>query len=889
MTDLWWYESIGFKDVYWTGLRAQGTLFTVFGVLGIIIIGANLLFTVRSAPEPTLFRPDDPVARVRAQALPLARRVAVWSSVVIGLIAGLAMTAAWRSYLLIQNSVTVGTSDPVFERDLGFYLFSLPFQRALTAWIFGVLIVSLLLSVLGHLMLGGIQPEATPGNRVAGAVRGHLSVLAGLLILVQAFMYRLDQFDLLYSARGQVTGASYTDVNAELPALKLLFLIALVCSLLFFANAWFRNWALPGSGLALLLVTAVIAGGIYPAAVQRFRVTPNERERERIYIERNIKATREAFNLDKVSLEPFPAKGDVTAQAVRDNEETVSNVRLWDPLVLIDNYLNLQRIKQYYEFVDVDVDRYMLDGQLRQVMLSAREISLGGVEDVAQTWLNEHLVYTHGNGIVASRVDRVTTEGQPAFVAQNVPTENVQGFPEVKQARIYFGELDSPYAVVGGEQGELDFPKGEGFEENTYAGKGGISMGSIIRRAAFAWRFGDVNLLISGAISKDAQILFNRSVTERIAKALPFVTPDRDPYITVVDGRLTWIVDGYTTSDMWPYAQRVEFGEVARMVSGSGNYIRNSLKIAVDAEDGSVTAYEWDTEDPILKAWRGVYPKAVQDKSEIPQEMLDHVRYPEGLFEVQTAIWENYHITDADNFYSKEDAWRIALDPRGTGDSLSGQPLVPPYYVLLRLPGEEELEFVLVRPFTPNGRQNMTGYMVAKGDANNFGELVTYQLPKSKAVFGPEQVHARISNDPVISSQLNILDQRGSTVIRGNILIVPIEESLLYVQPIYVRGTGTSLPELKFVVVVSGQDVKFGATLDEALAKVFGDSPPEPGPDPSPEPPSADVSVLLQRALDAETAAQVALREGDFAEYGRQRDRTRRFLEQAEEASRNGG
>lgn len=889
LTDLWWYDSVQATSVMWKGLRAQGLLALGFGTLAVVLIVANLGIAIRLAPEATLFRPEDPLGRARAQILPYLRRIILGIGIFVGLIAGLGMTAAWRSFLLAGNAVEVGRVDPVFNRDLGFYFFTLPFQKAVTTWAFSVLLVTLLVTTLAHLFLGGIRPEAQRGRRVVPGVRAHLSVLAGVIVLVQAWVYRLDQYDLLFSTRGQVTGASYTDVNAELPALKLLVLIAIVAAVLFFINARVRNLALPASGLALLMLTAIVAGGIYPALVQRFRVTPNELEKERTFIERNLEATKFGFGIDSVETTTYEAR-DATAADVEGNEETMSNVRLWDPTILHDTFLNLQRVTQFYEFNDVDVDRYEVDGNRRLVMLSARELNLAGLSESARTWLNEHLRYTHGYGIVASRVDRVTAEGQPALIAKDLPVAVSQGLPEITQPRIYFGESDAQeYAIVGTNQAELDYPIGSSEStsaDNSYGGTGGVPMGSVFRRAMFAWRFGDVNLLISGAISGEAKILFNRRILDRVQRVLPYATLDGDPYMAIVDGRLTWIVDGYTTSENLPYSERIDFDQVSNRIRGGGSYIRNSLKITVDAEHGTIDAYAWDETDPLLQAWRAAYPGIVKDKSEMPAGVLEHVRYPEGLFEIQTDLWTRYHITSAADFYSKQDAWRISGDPTTTATLEGGtaSPRVAPYYMLMELPGETEATFVLVRPFSPPGnRPNLTGYMIVRADAGaKYGELLTLRM-QGDQVNGPEQVHARINTDPVISPKLSLLERAGSRVIRGNLLILPLNGSLLYVQPIYVEGQGSRLPELKLVAVVSGETIKAGATLAESLRMVFGAAPPTDG-GPGPEP-SRDVAELLQAALEADAAAQQALRNGDFAEYGRQQERMRGLLERAAEAA----
>jgi uncharacterized membrane protein (UPF0182 family) len=712
-------------------------------------------------------------------------------------------------------------------------------------------------------------------------------VLLGLIVLVKAWGYRLDQFGLLFSSRGpQVTGASYTDTHAQLPALKLLMILAIIISVLFFVNARFKNWLLPIGGIALLLLTSIVAGGIWPTAVQRLSVTPNERLRERLYIQRNIDATRFAYGINKVEVKPFSASAPLQASDISKSQSTVQNIRLWDPGVLINQYLSLQRIKQYYEFLPAaaDVDRYQFNGAERQVMLAAREISPTHLSSQAQTWLNTHLVYTHGYGVVASRVDRVTGEGQPDFIIQNIPPASDEGGPAITEPRIYYGEHEETnFVVVDTNQKELDYPSGDAFTQYTYQGTGGIKLSNFFKRAAFAWRFRDVNLLISGAITKDSRLMFRRVVPDRIQRIAPFIQLDSDPYIAIIDGRLKWIVDGYTSTAMLPYSQRLNFGAVSdNSVTGVGNYIRNSVKFVVDAKDGTIDSYAWDATDPILQAWMKIFPSSFKPKSAMSPGLLAHVRYPEGLFKLQTYQYSNYHMTAADDFYAKQDSWLVANDPNSP-TSAGGTSPVTPYYLLMKLPDEKGLDFVLVRPFTPVQRQNLTAYMVAHADPLDYGRLVTYAFPSGDTTFGPEQVQARINQDPLVSQQLTLWGQQQSTVIKGNILIVPIANSLLYVQPLYLQGQGANIPELKRVVAVSGGNVKMGDTLDQALAAIFGKAAPSviEGGTAS----GKSLKDLIAEAILHDQRAQEALKNGDFATYGTEIAAERKALDEAAKAA----
>ncbi|MCA1832626.1 MAG: UPF0182 family protein [Actinobacteria bacterium] len=719
------------------------------------------------------------------------------------------------------------------------------------------------------------------GARATAAVKAHISVLLGLLVFLKAYGYRLDQYGLLYSPRGTVTGASYTDVNAQLPALRLLVIMAIVVGILFFVNTRVRGWTIPVAGIGLLFLTSILAGGAYPALVQRLRVTPVERIREQPFIQRNIKATRAAYGIDErtVSVENFAGDTALDKATLNRNRPTIDNVRLWTPTteVLGNTYGQLQRIRQYYEFLDIDVDRYLVAGQERQVMIAAREMSQAALAPGARSWLNTHLVYTHGNGVVASRVDRVTSQGQPDFIVENVPPVSSEGMPTPADARIYFGESqDTPYTIVRSGVDELDYPQGSTFKGNRYDGIGGVQLSGTLRRWAFAWRFRDANLLLSSAIKSDSRLLFRRGIQERVRQVAPFLKLDHDPYVVLTSGHLVWVQDAYTTTNMYPYSDRRDFGAIAGPfgVTGGGNYIRNSVKAVVDAADGTITLYVMQPDDPIIQAWQKVFPGSFKPASAVPADLRAHFRYPEDLFNIQTSLYTTYHITDANDFYSKEDAWDIPNDPTNTSSFL------PPYYVVMRLPGDTKASYLLFRPFTPNGRKNLTAWLAARSDPENYGKLQAFVLPKQKNALGPEQIEAQIQQDPKVSEAQTLLGARGagSSFLYGNLLTIPIEKSLLYVQPIYLASEGSQIPELKRVVAVSGEDVSIGNTLADALAGLVGETVSAPN---EPEEPSVTLADLIASALAHYARAQDALKKGDFAAYGREQAAMKSAMDRA--------
>jgi uncharacterized membrane protein (UPF0182 family) len=893
-TEILWFREVGFGKVFWASVWTRLGLGAVFGLIFALLFLLNL-WIVRKITNPArMFTvPDQILERYRATLQPYMKWGVIGAAALFGIFAGSSASVKWQQYLLFRHSVKFNQLDPVFHKDIGFFVFRLPFERFVFSWFFTVLVLITLVVAAAHYFMGGIRPQQR-GDRVAPEVRAHLSVLLGLIVMLKAWGYRLDQFNLLYSSRGQVTGASYTDRHAQLPALKLLVIIALIVSVLFFVNARFKNWLLPVGGIGILALTSIVAGGIWPAAVQRLSVAPNERIKERPYIALNIAATRNAFDINKVEPVQFGGTGDLKASDIANNQSTVENIRLWDPAVLINQYVSLQRIKQYYEFLgSADVDRYNFISGERQVMLAAREIDLTGLSSEAKTWINTHLVYTHGFGVAASRVDRVTGEGQADFIIKDIPAKVSEGGPQITEPRIYFGENNgsgaSPFVVVDSKQLELDFPQGDQFAQYKYDGTGGIRLNNFLKRAAFAWRFRDINLLISDAITVDSRIMFRRTVPDRIRRVAPFVTLDSDPYIAIIDGRLQWIVDGYTTTSMYPYSQRINFGQTSdQSIVGSGNYVRNSVKFLVDAKNGTVTGYVWDDKDPVLQAWMKVFPGIFKPKSAMSESLLKHVRYPEGLFKLQTDRYANYHIASPDNFYSKEDAWVVGNDPTfqlNNGVLSFSAPKMPPYYVLMKLPDSKNLDFVLVRPFTPVGRPNMTAYMVAHSDPEDYGKLVTYVFKRSDSIFGPEQIQARINQDPLVSQQISLWNQQNSKVTYGNLLIIPMANSLLYVQPLYLSGQGANFPELKRVVAVQGGEVQMGDTLQQALGAIFGKAAPSAIEGGGPATSGKTVAQLITQAIQHYQAAQDALKRGDFATYGAEIAAEQKSLQAAQAAA----
>jgi uncharacterized protein len=908
-TDLLWFREIDKTTLFWGMLRTKLFIGLLAGLGTAAIVGVNLWMVERLAPRyglTVVARPQ--VERARAVLSPYLRPLRIGIAAFLGLVVGLQASGLWQTFLQWRNRVPFGQRDALFNRDVGFYVFELPFQRAVFGWLFTTLVLTTLLVAAGHYILGGIRPQAET-NRIAAQAQSHLCVLLGLIVALKAWGYWLDKYQLLFSSRGVVAGASYTDVKAQLPALEVLFWVALICAGMFFWGARRGGLMVPLISIVLLAGVSLIMGGIVPAVFQRFRVEPQELVRERPYIEKNLAATRSAFNLEQVQTKPFQASDDLTQKALAANRPTIDNIRLWDPEVLRPGVRNLQAIAQYYNFTDVDVDRYPISGNPRQVMISVREVDPNGLAESARTWQNLHLAYTHGYGMVAVQVNTAAQGGQPDFIVQGFDTENA-AIP-VDQPRVYFGEPppNAPeFVVANSAQGEYDAPSlsGETNKLFNYDGEGGVKLSDIGRRLAFAVRFRDINLLISDNVKNDSRLMFNRDVRDRVEKAAPFLQWDGDPYAVVVGGKIMYVRDGYTTSSNYPYAQRIDLGDAARRneigsrgVEGIGNYIRNSVKAVVDAYTGQVTLYAFDEQDPILATWRKAFPNLFRPAAEIPDNLRSHLRYPEDLFSIQTWIYASYHINSPDDFYSKEDFWALPDDRSGeirrqedTGGLAAATSVkARPYYLLTKLPDRPAPEFVLVMPFTPNGKENMVSYLAAQADPDDYGKLTLFSLARSRTILGPTQVNARILATPAISSSLTLLNQQGSRAILSNLLIVPVNQSLLYVQPIFVQSAApNSFPLLQRVAVFYNNQVGYAENLTDAIAQVVSGqqatpTPPDDGgatPTPSPPTPgNQSVQSLLTQANNEYKAAQNALADHDLAEYQAHIDRMGQLIQQA--------
>ena len=900
--DVLWYREIGFSQVFWKILWTKMLLGLVFGAVFFAILYANLLIVRTTTPRYRAMTPEQEILeRYRLALEPYAWWLIPLVAGVIAAFVGYAVTTRWQTFLLWRSSggVTFGVLDEQFRRDVSYYVFALPWFRFVQGWLFSALVGVTFITAAAHYLWGGIRPQA-PGlvDKVSPQVKAHLSVLLGLIVLIKAWGYYLGQFGLVVSPRGIVAGASYTDVHAHLPALRILAVIAVVCAVLFLVNIRLRGWALPVIAVALLALVSITAGAAYPAFIQRFRVEPQEPQLERPFIQRNIDATRDAFALSDVQLEPRTVDTAITSEDVANNGSTIGNIRVWRPSILQANFESLQRIRQYYEVRDVDVDRYDVEGERRVLMVSAREIAQEQIPGGGATWQNQHLIYTHGYGSVAAQVNTATAEGAPIFVLRDIPATGALA-EQLTQPRVYFGEgHDVEYVIVGSEAEELDYQApGEDQQITTeYTGRGGIGIGSLVRRALFAWRFRDVNLLISGVIDGDSRIMIYQDIIERVPRAAPFLRFDGDPYAAIVDGRIKWIWDAYTTSDQYPYSQPVEPSGVASattvdapLLSSSVNYVRNSVKVVVDAYDGTITYYLADPTDPIALAWRNAFPELFAPIEQALPELREHFRYPENLFQVQASQFVNYHVTDPDVFYQKQDFWQIPEDPtqdEDVTDSTSVSEPMRPYYLLMRLPGEEQESFVLIMPFTPASRPNMVGWMAAHSDPLDYGHLLAFEFPAGVSIDGPSQAFARINQDPQFSSERTLLSQAGSDVLFGDLLVIPLEDAFLYVVPVYVRAQRGAIPELTRVVVVNGGVVGLGDTIQEAIAESLGEAPPPP-PDGGEEPPTGGgdvrgrVGALMQEALEHFAAAEAALTEGDLATYQSEIERAQAAIEEA--------
>jgi len=912
-TDWLWFGSVEKTEIFTTTLTVRIALFAIFGLIMGLPLGLVMWWAYRTRPTYRGLTPEQASLERYRMSIDGARRViTIVASLAAGVLAGIAGAGEWQQFLMWRNATDFGQVDPQFGLDLGFYTFTLPFIQFLLGFGFTVLIVCTLAAVVVQYLYGGLRLQPK-GDRASAAAQVQISLLIALLLILKAASYWFDRFALVTKSENLVagfTGLKYTDVNAVLPSLTILTFVALMVAALFIVNIFRRHWALPVLGVGLMLLTGIVVGVIYPMIVQQFQVRPSEQVKETPYIQRNIDATRDAYNIADSQVTDYEGSvSSPSAQTLKASTGTLGNIRLLDPDVVSPTYNQLQQIRGYYAFANqLDIDRYSLDGKERGSVVAVREINLAGIPDGQRNWSNDKLVYTHGYGMVSAYDNTALSNGQPDFYESEIPTT---GLLNLEQPRVYFGENSPQYSIVGASKGstpiELDYPDDaspSGQKTNTYQGTGGVGMGGFFDRLVFATKFQDFNILLSDLVNADSRILWDRAPAQRVEKVAPFLTVDEDSYPIVVDGRIKWVVDAYTTSNDYPYSSRVSLADAisdssttrltnsAMAPTDQLNYMRNSVKAIVDAYDGTVTLYQWDDSDPVLKTWMKAYPEIVVPRSTMPANILEHVRYPRDIFKVQRTILSRYHVTDAATFYNGTDVWIVPFDP-----TLSpAQVFQPPYYLSLQMPGDTSTNFSLTTTFAPQRRQTLAAFMSVSSDpAHEYGKLKILQLPSNTTIPGPQQVQNNFESDPNVSSQLSLLRRGGSEVQLGNLLSLPFNDGLLYVEPVYIRASTDGYPLLRKVLVGYGSNVAMEDTLDVALAKVFNVSPtaiPEkdPGtnqdptsesangdtitPAPQPKPSAtanADPAKELALAIAAANAAfeqgQTALRKGDFTAY----------------------
>ena len=874
LTEIWWFDTVGFTGVFWTRLTWQILIWVATLVVYILFLWGNYRLAMRDKPQSHLRLIINGNWNIYSKGIVNYSALIIIS--LVGLIAASSSIDSWETVLKYLHSSSFGSSEPIFGQDIGFYVFRLPLYELIYTWLWGLIISAAIASSLVYGFNGSISsaPMARMGVRISKSARIHLSLLGSAIAFLLGWGFWLARYKLLYSPEGAVFGAGYTDVNARLIAYQLLSILAVVVAVLLIVSTRQRTIILPLGGIGLFFVTLVLANHLYPWFTQKFVVNPNELVKEKPYIQHNIKFTQAAYHLDDVQRQNYAAEANLNLQSLADNQSTIDNIRLWDYRPLLSTYRQLQEIRLYYKFRDVDVDRYNLNGNYQQVMLSARELAFDRVPQKAQTWVNQRLKYTHGYGLVMSPVDRVTSDGLPELYIKNIPpVSNVD--LEIKQPAIYYGEETDNYIFTGTTTPEFDYPLGDANAFTNYKGKGGVPLSSIWRRLAYTYDFRSLQILISNYFTNQSKIHYYREIPERIKQIAPFLELDRDPYIAVINGKLQWIVDAYTISDRYPYSEPVRETKILPRNSRV-NYIRNSVKVVVDAYDGSLQFFVVDEQDPIIATYRQIFPDLFISRDNTPAEIQTHFRYPLDLFELQAKMYLSYHMSDPEVFYNREDLWSF---PRQVYEG--NEVLVEPYYMIVKLPGEEEAGFILILPFTPAKKDNAIAWMAARSNGEDYGKLLLYSFPKQKLVYGPRQIEARIDQTPQISQQFTLWSQAGSKVIRGDLLVIPIEQSLLYIEPVYLRAEQGELPELKRVIVAYDKAVVMEDNLEQALASIFGKRQVKKTVS-TPTTPTIDKQdvTLIESALETYQKAQEALRQGNWGEYGSYQQKLGDILEQ---------
>jgi uncharacterized membrane protein (UPF0182 family) len=912
-TEYLWFDHLGFSSVYITVLLAQLGTGVAFGLVCFLALGLHILL-IRKFSKPrqdwTISTPDGQMMDVADLVRKVSTPVVVAAALLVSAIMGYWASRHWEDVLKFLNQTSFGQAEPILNKDIGFYLFALPTMQFVQEWLVYLTGLCLVLSAVVYFLRNAVSFKERKVE-CSDAVRGHLLFGLASILVVIAWGWRIEMFETLFSKRGVAYGATYTDVHVNLVAYRIMVGVCLACAVFLLALIKVKPKGkkatlYPAVSLGVVVVLYLVGTFAWPTVVQKFVVNPSELDKERPYLVHAIAGTRKAFGLDRIVTRPFPATEDLKWEDVEQAQGTLDNIKIWDHRPLRATYKQVQVIRLYYDFPAISVDRYWADGRYRQVMLSARELVTSQLPAQSQTWLNQHLLYTHGYGVCLSPVNQVAGEGLPDLWIKDIPPQSRYEQHNVSQPGIYYGQATNEFVLVGTTTQEFDYPRGAENKYTHYKGQGGVGINTFWRRVLFTIRMADINLLFTSYLTDNSRILFNRNIQDRVRAVAPFLMLDQEPYMVVSDGRLFWIQDAYTISYRYPYSQYQSLGRRQRI-----NYIRNSVKVVIDAYHGKLKLYVYDESDPMIRTYQKIFPDLFSDAAEMPRDLVAHVRYPKDLFTIQAKMYESFHMTDPRIWYNQEDKWDVSRElsekAAGRAAEQSAQPGVnaqkvtstdhmSPYYMIMRLPNEPKEEFLLMVPYTPTNKDNMVAWMAARCDGANYGKLLVYTFPKKKLIFGPMQIEARIDQDSDISQWITLRNQQGSTVIRGDLLVIPIKQSILYVEPIYLEATQTKLPELKQVIVAFGKKLTMEGDLRSALHDVFevrGEpalaakptapgakpEPAEPGSQPAPAAAAGDVRSLAQQALKHYEDGKDRLAKGDWAGYGQQQQALKQALD----------
>jgi len=874
--DVIWFKSIEYASVFWKILVTKGLIVLFFASIFFVLSYINLSYVRRFAPEFKVEINQDEFERPEIQLykslqnIKLSKSFVFWLSLLMAIFMGFSELTNWEKILLYLNRTSFGLVDPVFKEDIGFYMFSLPFWEFIRNWLaFSLSFITIIVAII-YLLKRAIKFEYKHFS-IEMPAQTHFFILVAILLILKSWGYWLNTYKLLYSTRGVIFGAGYTEMHADLPALRILMTLSLICAFIFFLTARKKVWKLPLGGIAILIIASILLGGILPEIIQKAIVLPNESIKERPYLQNNIEATRLAYGLDKIKVEEFPAKEALSVEEIEGNQETISNIRLWDWRPIKQTLKQIQAIRLYYDFNSVDMDRYYFDGSYQMVMISPRELDITKIPEQARTWVNEHLTYTHGYGVVVNPVNKISGEGLPYLLIKDIPPVSLMDL-KIIRPEIYYGEMTNNYVIVKTKAKEFDYPKGDENVYSTYTGRGGVAVSSLWRRVLFSIKYSNPQILFTTNFTRDSRIMIYRNIRERVTKAAPFLVYDSDPYMVISEeGKLFWIQDAYTISTHYPYSTPFR---------GYLNYIRNSVKVVIDAYNGSLDFYIIDENDPLIKVYQKIFKQLFKGFEQMPDDLKAHIRYPRDLFQIQAELYSTYHMTNPDVFYNKEDYWNIPNEVYAENEIK-----MEPYYVITKLPHHDRAEFILMTPFTPSNKDNMIAWLAAKNDYPEYGNLVVYKFPKEKLVFGPMQVEARIDQDSEISQQLTLWGQRGSTVIRGNLLVIPVGESIIYVEPLYLRAEKGEIPELKRVIVSNGDTVKMGLDLFDAIGKLFTGAFEDKLSSETVEIGEKALKDLIQEAVVYFQNAQNFVREGNWSKYGEELQKLEQILKLLQEKS----